>query len=189
MYCQLVSSKQLTTFSDFRHAGKEDFLSAESYVQYLESYRTKFGLRPYIRLNTQVVAVKRYQEGTAYMYTVFYSTINTEVQEAWQCDAVAVCSGLHTEPNIPRIKGVERVPEVIHSSEFKCREQFGFGKTVMILGTGETGADIAYLAVTSPTSRVIMCHRDGFHFAPKVSHLLSVGSCYLLPSRLSFQLD
>ncbi|RMZ86944.1 hypothetical protein DV736_g5833, partial [Chaetothyriales sp. CBS 134916] len=60
-------------------------------------------------------------------------------------------TGLHVEPNIPTIPGIEKVPSVMHSSEFKSRSQFGTDTTVMVLGSGETGADIA----------------DGFHFAPK----------------------
>lgn len=90
----------------------------------------------------------------------------------WDCDAVAVCSGLHNEPNIPHIPGIKNVPSVLHSSQFKSRKQFGAGTTVLVVGSGETGADVAHLAVTSPTARVIMCHRDGFHFAPKVSDWL-----------------
>lgn len=89
-------------------------------------------------------------------------------QYSWECDAVAVCSGLHVEPSIPKIEGIERVPVVFHSSQLKRKDQFGIGKTVLILGSGETGADVSFLAVTSPTKRVVMCHRDGFHFAPKV---------------------
>jgi dimethylaniline monooxygenase (N-oxide forming) len=58
----------------------------------------------------------------------------------------------------------------MHSSEFKTKRQFGVNKTVMIVGSGETGADVAYLAVNSPTKQVLMCHKDGFHFAPKVGH-------------------
>jgi len=67
--------------------------------------------------------------------------------------------------NIP---GIEKVPVVLHSSEFKTREQFGEGKTVVILGVGETGMDIGYMAVNSPTKRVVMCHRGGWVFAPRV---------------------
>lgn len=86
----------------------------------------------------------------------------------WECDAVAVCSGLHAEPNRPPIPGLHHVPRVIHSSEFKARKQFRASKTVMVVGSGETGADVAHLAVTTPgVERVLLCHRDGLHFAPK----------------------
>lgn len=110
----------------------------------------------------------------------------------YSCDAVAVCSGLNREPFIPDIAGLT-VPlmttekknihtyseklgnvsirpgiEAIHSVNFKARSQFGFDKTVLVMGAGETAMDVAHLAITSPTKRVIICHRDGFIHAPKV---------------------
>lgn len=41
---QLVSSKQLTCFSDFRHQSPRDFLSASEYVEYLRRYCSHFNL-------------------------------------------------------------------------------------------------------------------------------------------------
>ena len=90
-------------------------------------------------------------------------------EEEWDCDAVAVCSGLHVTPAIPDIPGIERVPVVIHSSQYKSRKDFGEGKNVVIMGVGETGMDIGLFAVESPTKRVIMCHQNGWVNAPKVS--------------------
>lgn len=101
-------------------------------------------------------------------HTVIYETKDGHHVE-WDCDAIAVCSGLHVEPNIPDIEGLQNVPRVIHSSSFKARKQFRSCRTVMVIGSGETGADISYLAVTTPNvEKVILCHRDGLHFAPKV---------------------
>ena len=74
--------------------------------------------------------------------------------EQWHCEAIAVCSGLHVTPNIPSVKGIESVPESMHSSEFKECKQFGIDKNIMILGAGETAMDLSYLAVTSPTKSV-----------------------------------
>lgn len=93
------------------------------------------------------------------------------VEKTWHCDAVAMCSGLHVVPNIPHIEGIEKVPLALHSSRFKGRSQFGEAKNILVLGSGETGADVAYMAVTAPTKRVVLCHNDGFHLAPKVSLL------------------
>lgn len=58
--------------------------------------------------------------------------------------------------------------KILHASDFKTRSQFGKDKTVLILGVGETAMDIAHLAVTSPTKRVILSHRDGFISSPKI---------------------
>lgn len=117
--------------------------------------------------------------------------INGGEEETYVCDALAVCSGLHVEPNIPQIEGIEHVPEVFHSSDFKSRSQFGVDKTVLVVGSGETGADLAYLAITSPTQHVLISHRDGVHFAAKVRHLLAVfdlrdkgNNVILLPSEM-----
>ncbi|KAF9077231.1 dimethylaniline monooxygenase [Rhodocollybia butyracea] len=109
-------------------------------------------------LHTKVIALTRRHNGG---HLVTYTDEETGGSElTWECDAVAVCSGLHVEPNIPFI-------QVFHSSQFKERKQFGEDKTVLIVGTGETGADLGYLAVTAGTKRVLMSHRDGMHFAPK----------------------
>ncbi|EXU94653.1 flavin-binding monooxygenase [Metarhizium robertsii] len=160
---QVYEDAELTTFSDFRRPNEPDFLSAASYVRYLEDYCTHFNLWPDINVKTRVLAVKRRFRG----HTVVYETEDGH-QAEWDCDAVAVCSGLHVEPNMPEIEGLENVPRVIHSSAFKARKQFHSSKTVMIVGSGETGADISHLAVTTPNAeRVILCHKDGCHFAPK----------------------
>lgn len=169
---QLVSSKQLTTFSDFRPRPDDpDFLSAVRYLEYLNEYATHFKLWPYITLKTRVQSITRAyptKEGSRHIITY---TTSMGSEEQWECDAVAVCAGLHVTPNIPDIPGVENIPTRIHSSEFKSREQFGTGKTVLIMGGGETSSDISYLAATSPTKRVLLAHRFGFHLAPKVNWL------------------
>lgn len=85
-------------------------------------------------------------------YIVSYTSSSSDIVEEWTCDAVAVCTRLHVVPNIPHTKGTQSIPKVLHSSEFKERSQFGVGKDVVILGSGGAGMDLAYLAVTSPTT-------------------------------------
>ncbi|KAM0301579.1 hypothetical protein HYE67_006597 [Fusarium culmorum] len=161
---ELVSSKFLTTFSDFRPRPEDnDFFSSERYREYLEEYTTYFDLWPYIHLSTSVTGVRR---GDTSEHVVSYKGLDG-VETEWECDAIAICSGVHSKAHIPNIPGIEHVPEVIHSSDFKKREQFGTGKTVMVLGSGETGCDMCHLAITSPTKQVVFCHRDGWIGAPK----------------------
>ncbi|KAK0103069.1 hypothetical protein ONS95_000754 [Cadophora gregata] len=160
---ELVSSRQLTTFSDYRYTAESpDFLSAEAYCTYLEGYCKQFGLWPHIHLKTPVTSIQRGKEGG---HTIHYRE-DGEAAE-WKCDAVAICSGLHVTPNIPDIGGLKAVPTVIHSSQFKEKAQFGSGKNVMIVGSGETGMDLAYMAINSDAKSVTLCHRDGFLCAPK----------------------
>ncbi|KAK3939722.1 hypothetical protein QBC46DRAFT_387095 [Diplogelasinospora grovesii] len=162
---ELVSSKQLTTFSDFRPAPDDpDFLPTARYVRYLNDYCTAFKLWPHIKLSCPVASVRRRDGGG---HVVSYQPKESGTPVEWECDAIAVCSGLHVTPNIPRLDGIENVPVVLHSADFKSKAQFGVGKTVLILGSGETGMDVAYMAVNSPTKRIVLSHRDGFLCAPK----------------------
>jgi dimethylaniline monooxygenase (N-oxide forming) len=178
---ELVSSKFLTTFSDFRPRSDDpDFFSSERYREYLAEYATHFGLWQHIHFGTRVESVRRGKDGEGHV--VKYVTKEGK-EEEWECDAIAVCSGVHHTPNSPTIPGIEHVPVVMHSEKFKERKQFGEDKTVMILGSGETGADLAYLAITSPTKRAILCHKDGWIGAPKVTtHTLSRHSTLLISS-------
>lgn len=165
---QLVSSKYLTAFSDFRCLpGDADFMSTARYCEYLEAYSTQFDLWPHISLSTKVITVARHKRGHVIRYS------KSGVEEDWNCDAIAVCSGLHVEPNIPNVQGIEHISTVLHSSQFKSRSDFGTDKNVLILGCGETAHDLAYLAVTSPTKSTTMSHRNGFLYAPKVKPKLT----------------
>ncbi|RHZ46422.1 uncharacterized protein CDV56_104747 [Aspergillus thermomutatus] len=160
---ELVSSTELTAFSDFRCNGGPDYLPALSYIKYLNDYCTRFNLWPHIKLSTCVTRVQRRQGGG---HTVTFTSKDGETG-LWECDAVAICSGLHVRPNIPDIDGLENVPVIFHSSKYKKREQLGNGN-VLILGTGETAMDIAYFSVTSDkTKSTTISHRDGFVIATK----------------------
>ncbi|KAK7746694.1 hypothetical protein SLS53_001881 [Cytospora paraplurivora] len=188
---ELVSSKYLTAFSDFRIPEYEqDFLTPQQYVDYLKAYATRFGIWDHIRLSTAVDAIKSSLDGNHVL-----ALVDAQDQHigSYSCHAIAVCSGLNQDPFIPDIPGLT-VPlmstdhreighsyekdhqnvsihpgiESIHSVNFKARSQFGIDKTVLIMGIGETAMDIAHLAITSATKRVIICHRDGFIHAPKI---------------------
>lgn len=124
-----------------------------------------------VECNSTVRLVRRGTHGVGHVLDV--QRANGE-KFSWECDAVAVCSGNHENPHVPAIPGIEHVPSVMHSSMFKTRAQFGKDTHVVVCGAGETGMDIAHLAVTAPTASVTLCHRDGFFCAPKVC-LRSIG--------------
>ncbi|RSL92931.1 hypothetical protein CDV31_014936 [Fusarium ambrosium] len=164
---ELVSSKYLTAFSDFRlPEDAPDFVTPGVYVKYLKAYATAFELWPMIELHTKVDQIRRGPNGVGHVVSLYCKDTGKLTQ--WTCDAVAVCTGINVNPVIPVIKGVERVPSVLHSSQLKTRAQFGEDTNVYIMGAGETGMDLAYLAVTSKAKSVTLCHRDGFFCAPKI---------------------
>ncbi|RDA84815.1 hypothetical protein CP532_3159 [Ophiocordyceps camponoti-leonardi (nom. inval.)] len=163
---ELVSSKYLTAFSDFRlPLDAPDFVTPKAYVAYLGAYVEAFHLGSAIECQARVTSIRRGPGGAGHVLTV-RKPQGREFR--WSCDAVAVCSGLHVDPFVPHIPGIEKVPVVMHSSRLKRREQFGRGTNVVVCGAGETAMDMAHLAVTSPTASVTICHRDGWFCAPKI---------------------
>lgn len=189
---QLVSSKYLTAFSDFRVPKTEkDFLTPKRYVEYLKDYATKFALWDHIHLSTEVTSVSPDPEHAS-QHIITTRETQGQAPTKRQFHAIAICSGLNQNPCNPAIPGLNiplptanekeghhrpaQMPgssihpgiTLLHSADFKARSQFGTDKTILILGVGETAMDIAHLAITSPTKRVILSHRDGFISSPKI---------------------
>ncbi|KAJ5001385.1 tRNA (adenine-n -)-methyltransferase non-catalytic subunit [Colletotrichum sp. SAR 10_66] len=118
---EMVSSKYLTAFSDFRVAKElPDFLPMEEYVRYLEAYCTKFGLWELIETQTEIVQVSRLTQGS---HRVFYKLHvdrrpggddEARPEElSWDCDAVAICSGEgYPKPDDLNIRGIWRRGDV-----------------------------------------------------------------------------
>ena len=174
-----MSSKQITSFSDFRvPLDHPDHFTLPEYVEYLRAYTRHFKLENRVHLRCKVVGVvpapnREGRPGCAHIvrYLDFRTNPDGEAKEM-RVDYVAVCSGLHVTPAWPTIPGIDHVVnpklpndvksamphEVYHSSEYKGRAQLA-GRKVLILGTGETGHDIAYEAVKAGATEVVLCTR------------------------------
>ncbi|KAG7096033.1 hypothetical protein E1B28_006714 [Marasmius oreades] len=175
----MVSSKQLTCFSDFRlPLDHQDHLTLEEYVEYLRDYCSHFHLNDRLHLNSKVVDVSRHpHEGHIVKYVRRDPRDSAWGNETYTIHTtyVVVCTGLHVIPSIPAIPGISShgedkecsIAAAFHSAEYKSRSQLT-GKRVMVLGTGETGMDIAYEAVKAGAKEVVLCSRAGFLSFPKL---------------------
>jgi len=78
-------------------------------------------------------------------------------------------------PTIPGIDNFKTLPnkEVMHSSQHKKRSNLT-GKKVLIMGTGETGMDLAYESIKGGAEEVVLCSRGGFLSFPKVLNNFTV---------------
>lgn len=166
---QLVSSKQLTCFSDFRMptSYKSDHIDLPEYCAYLERYAKHFSLNKHIKLDCRVISIER----AGACHRVQWSNEGNLHEDIF--DKLILATGLHVTPSIPDIRGIENIKERIHSSQYKCRKQIA-GKRVLVLGCGETAMDIAYEAIKSDCPQVVMSQRGGFLSFPKVLNRFSV---------------
>ncbi|KAH7037876.1 dimethylaniline monooxygenase [Microdochium trichocladiopsis] len=167
---ELVSSKQLTSFSDFRFPpGTPDHVTLPQYVEYLRSYADHFKLWPHIRLGCRVAAIEPCADSASkWKHQVVYKDKDMpEAPAVYRCSHIAICTGLHVEPNVPTIPGSEHVKgDIFHSASYKGRAQLAH-RDVLILGCGETAMDIAYEAIKADAKSVTMCFRTGFLSFPK----------------------
>lgn len=195
----LVSSKQLTSFSDFRMPLEHtDHLTLSEYCEYLESYVHHFNLAQRCRLwrlNCRVVDIRRAKTWEDGNHVLSWEDLETRQKGTEHYDALALCTGLHVEPSYPEIPGLplpanvgrvapatkahadeESRPHLseaqakirsLHSSSFKDPAIFR-DQRVLILGTGETGMDLGYLAVKNGAKEIVMCTRGGFLSFPAV---------------------
>ncbi len=137
--CRLTSSGYLTAFSDFPVTlERAEHMHASEYIKYLEEYCEKFGVLEHVQFGQSVKSVRRTDNGR---WIVRSSGNAGDLEEIF--DAIAVCSGLHQDAHIPAFAGLESFTvETIHAAQYRRPSQVK-NKKVLIVGAGESGADLA----------------------------------------------
>ena len=153
--CRLTSSPLLTSFSDFpAPADRVMHLRVGEYVDYLDRYCDAFDLRRHIRFETTVEAVTRNPGGD---WTVRTHDVSG-TREA-RFDAVAICSGLHQHPHLPRFPGQETYTgAVLHGAQYRRPSQVA-SKRVLVVGAGESGADVTAEVAANAAETVLSLRR------------------------------
>ncbi|HCN18002.1 MULTISPECIES: flavin-containing monooxygenase [Psychrobacter] len=155
----LISSKRMTEFAEFPMND-----SAASYPhhtqlrQYFRDFADTFNLKSHYEFATRVISVE--PEGDRWR---LISECDGQTQSRL-FDGVLIANGtLHT-PNMPSLPG-EFAGKLMHSSEYRSPSIFT-DKRVLIVGCGNSGADIAVDAVHHAKS-VDISLRRGYYFLPK----------------------
>lgn len=155
----LISSKYTTAFEDFPMA--DDVAAYPSHREmrtYFRDYARHFELYRHFRFQTRVVSVV--PSGARWLVTSEKDgTTTTEV-----FDGVLFANGTLHRPNIPTLPG-DFAGELLHSADYKKAQQLE-GKRVLVVGCGNSGADIAVEAVHHAAS-VDISLRRGYYFLPK----------------------
>ncbi|XP_063200138.1 flavin-containing monooxygenase 5-like isoform X1 [Chroicocephalus ridibundus] len=139
------TSKEMMCFSDFPIPDHfPNYMHNSKIMEYFRMYAQRFDLLRHIRFRTSVCHVAKCPN--------FAATGQWEVvtesegkQEAAVFDAVLVCTGHHTEAHLPlsTFPGLEKFEGwYLHSRDYKSPQSF-LGKRVVVVGTGNSGIDIA----------------------------------------------
>ena len=131
LFCN--TTKQMMSFSDLPFADEIPDMPYHTQVdRYLNDYVDHFSLREHIRFEDPVVDVRKVDGRWE---------VTSQSQQATY-DAVFVANGHHSVPNIPAVDG-EFNGEILHSQAYKGPGPRFAGKRVLIVGLGNTAADMA----------------------------------------------
>lgn len=110
------------------------YLSKDEYATYLAEYAQRFRLR--VSLGESVTAVHRAVDaGLPWEIETSHRTIGTEV--------VVVATGHYAEPRLPAWDGADEFEgRLLHSAEYRTGREFT-GLQVLVVGLGNSGAEIA----------------------------------------------
>ncbi|MCL7034329.1 hypothetical protein MKW94_029694 [Papaver nudicaule] len=114
-------------------------------LHYLEDFANHFGLVELIRFESEVIYVGLSEEEEELKNSwVVRSRKKGEIGIAHDVfDAVVVCSGHYTKPNIAEIPGIDAWPgKQLHSHNYRVPEPFS-GKVVLLIGNSISSEDIS----------------------------------------------
>ncbi|XP_008275670.1 dimethylaniline monooxygenase [N-oxide-forming] 5-like [Stegastes partitus] len=165
------SSKEVMSFSDFPPPAElPNNMHHSEIMIYLRLYAQEFNLMQHIHLQTAVVSVRQTPDfaGTGQWEV---ETEKTEGQrETHVFDAVIVCTGHFTQPHLPLkdFPGIESFQgRYFHSWEYRSTAGLE-GKRVVVIGMGNSGADIA-VDISRVAERVYLSTRSGAWVVSRVA--------------------
>jgi dimethylaniline monooxygenase (N-oxide forming) len=133
----LTISNMLMAFSDFPPEDlRIKYSSRDEYAAYLSAYADRFGLRPHVRLRTEVT--RAVHEGGKWRITT--RRVDLGEAEELEADALIVATGSNHVPR--RMDTGAFAGEVLHSVDYQSPRPFA-GKHVLVVGSGESAFDIA----------------------------------------------
>lgn len=155
----LISSKKMTEFREFPMAEEVAiYPHHRQMAEYFRNYAGHFDLYRHYEFSTEVISVQ--PEGERWSVT----TRCGGEQTTRLFDGVLIANGTLHEPNRISLPG-NFSGELMHACSYKQADIFR-DKRVLIIGCGNSGADIAVDAVHQARS-VDMSVRRGYYFLPK----------------------
>lgn len=118
--------------------GKISYITSAEVLKYYQSYASQFGLHQYIKFEHHVVRVRPLIDKS---WEVIVQNMRSKSFETHFFDAVLVCNGHYSSPNMPFHKGQDVFKgKLMHSHDFRSAEIFR-DEIVLIIGAGPSGKD------------------------------------------------
>ncbi|XP_069502538.1 uncharacterized protein [Ambystoma mexicanum] len=187
--------KEVMAFPDYPFpTSLPSFMHHSGVLAYLEDYADHFRIKEHIQFRQLVEHVKpvpRPPAGAGDGATAWDVTVrclgDQGARITQRFDAILVCNGHYFDPCIPPIPGVENFQGLLlHSHAYRHPEPFA-DKTVVVLGSGPSGIDIA-LEICSVAKLVILSHRSASLMGPLPANVFQAPSVLRFsPKSITFQ--
>lgn len=160
--CEVDTESRIYSFSFMPYAFARTHPHRAEMERYVNDIIDRFGLRDRIRFNTTARGAD--WDTRAHHYTLHLSADG--VEEVEEVDVLISATGMLNLPNRPRWPGVDRFRGVhVHSAEWD-EDLDVSGKTVAVVGTGSTAAQIVP-AVAETAAQVYVFQREPGWVLPK----------------------
>lgn len=157
------TSKEMTCFSDFP-APKHfpPFMPRGHVVEYLRMYAEHFDLVKFIRFKSTVIEISRTPDyRKTGQWKVCHKDENANVLETI-FDAVMICNGHLSKPFFPGFRGLDNFQgRKLHSHAYKSYRGYE-GKVVLVVGLGNSAADIAVELSRHASQVYLSTHRGAW---------------------------
>ena len=139
------SSKEMSFYSDFLVPDDyPNYMHNRKVLSYFRLYAENFDLMKYIHFRTEVMRisqVENFEESGRWKLEI--KDLESGLTRTEEFDGVMVCSGHHAEKKMPRFQGQEEFEgKIIHSHDYTDHRGYE-GKRVIVVGIGNSGADVA----------------------------------------------
>jgi indole-3-pyruvate monooxygenase len=115
------------------------FKTKAEVISYLTDYANHFQINSHIRFNEEVQMIAKVNH-------LANSEFNWEIhtnKEILQCKVLAICTGWNNKPVIPKFLGQDNYSgQIIHSSQYNNGTSYR-GQRVLVVGSGNSAAEIA----------------------------------------------
>ena len=152
-----ISSRRMSGFPGFPMPETfSDYPRHDRILEYVDAFARHHDLERHMTFGVRVESATRL-EGGGWAVTL-------DSGEQRRCRALCVATGTTWHPRLPKVAG-QFDGEMYHSFHYRSPREFE-GKRVLVVGGGNSGADIACDAARS-ASRALISLRRGYHFIPK----------------------
>lgn len=142
----------------------KSYLTRTEILTFLNNYCKDFNLRQYIKFLHNVMMIEPSDDESKKKWLIKVKNLADGVEKNEYFDAVMICNGHYFEPSVSIIDGQDKFQgQQLHSHDYRVPEKFE-GKTVVVIGAGPSGMDLA-LEISSKAKKVFLSHhnRDPIH--------------------------